>query len=917
MAGPAQGPTETPSSFFLAMKYTLALLAVSLIAPHDSPQAADLRVVNGDFSDLSGMEPSGGHGWYQGVPAGWKASAAHARYAVHAGADGQPACNVSQLGTLEQAVGTLAGAADVVLSMDIADRWGKGAECRAEILDAHGETLGSMARKAGRAHRLVVGSVPAGTTLTIRFQALNGTTPALDNVSVASFPPGSQIPTPQVRIARFQPDHPLARARRVALVSADLENLGAGDADLSVRLSLPPGLRAVKSNAADRVRVGAADGWSRLAWSLEADTPMTAEMALELKSADGNVVAHQPLRMLFLPAMEKSAPPYIPEPNPVPTDRLVGAHHCPLWEADQPNMWLNVLKHPERMPALGLYSQEHPEVADWETKWAVEHGISFFIYCWYRASQGGEVRTRFGSAIHDALFKSRFIGKMKFTIMWENQARGRAGVADERDLFTNLLPYWMDNYFKHPSYLKLDNKPLLFIYRPEFLVDDLGGVANVAKAFTRMRQVCRDAGFDGLYLLGEYRGTDPRHLRLMQSLGLDYTFAYCWHVPNNPSPEQAIRAQMESIRKTRELAILPQVATVSQAWSGWRDEGTIWKIPPSDFERLLREAKDVTATFPDHELGRRLLLLDNWNEWGEGHYLAPYREYGFGYLDAVRKVFSSAPESHEDLLPEDIGRGPYDTVIRAHFESLETKRRLLLKRVLKAGAPAGLVAWWTFDDPADSPVALDYSGRRNGALLEKANRAPGFEGNALVCDGGCVVLPQSQAVGGLQKLTIECRVKTETPKQDNRWIVNGVFGHNVRGGFRLGVLQGKPCFQVPKTDWSHHLVGREPLPVGKWVHLAATYDGATMRLYADGEECGNMPRPGRLRPTDGRLVLGGYDVGHPSHFQGLLDDVRIYRRVLSAEEIRLHAEAIALNRLENQTSKAGHSKGEKLASFLD
>ena len=132
------------------------------------------------------------------------------------------------------------------------------------------------------------------------------------------------------------------------------------------------------------------------------------------------------------------------------------------------------------------------------------------------------MQTRFGSAIHDALFKSKFANRMKFTIMWENQVRGKAGVADERDLFDNLLPYWIDNYFKHPSYLKVDNKPVLFIYRPEFLVQDLGSAANVAKAFERMRQVCREAGFAGLYVLGEYRGTDAKHLALMKSLGLDY-----------------------------------------------------------------------------------------------------------------------------------------------------------------------------------------------------------------------------------------------------------------------------------------------------------------------------------------------------------------------------------------------------------
>jgi len=114
----------------------------------------------------------------------------------------------------------------------------------------------------------------------------------------------------------------------------------------------------------------------------------------------------------------------------------VGAHHCPLWEADKPYMWANVVKHPERTPALGFYAQENPEVADWETKWAVEHGISFFVYCWYRTSQGGAVKTQFGSAIHDALFKSRFAGKMRFTIMWENHF---TGMLDEVKLYNRAL----------------------------------------------------------------------------------------------------------------------------------------------------------------------------------------------------------------------------------------------------------------------------------------------------------------------------------------------------------------------------------------------------------------------------------------------------------------------------------------------
>jgi acetyl esterase/lipase len=362
------------------------------------------------------------------------------------------------------------------------------------------------------------------------------------------------------------------------------------------------------------------------------------------------------------PSKEQSRKPaYVPPPQPVKTSILIGAHNCPLWEAGSPQMWDQVRQHPERTPLLGFYDQSNPEVADWETKWAVEHGISFFVYCWYRAGRPDAVETRFSSAI-EALLKSRYVSQFRFTIMWENQQRGPAGgtsgITGEKDLLDNLLPFWMTNYFKHPSYLRMDNKPLLFVYDAHRLAADLGGVTNVPAAFDRMRDACRQAGFAGFYLLAEYRGLDPRELEFRKELGFDYTFAYVWPISK---PQEAIPMQLDFIRQTRDLKILPEVITVSQGWTGWRNEGPLYRIPPAEFETLLRRAREILATMPGTELGSRMLLLDNWNEWSEGHYLAPHREYGFGYLDAIRKVFSDAPEKHMDLVPEDVGLGPYDT----------------------------------------------------------------------------------------------------------------------------------------------------------------------------------------------------------------------------------------------------------------
>ena len=458
-----------------------------------------------------------------------------------------------------------------------------------------------------------------------------------------------------IRENSFQTDCPLIRAERPFKLQAVIEK--DVEADYECHLIVPEGCQI-----SDKTSVSH-QGTSTETWDVICTKPMQHEFTLELL-VGGNIVQKSTISQVVLPSRKIEKLNAIPAPQTVKTDILVGAHNCPLWETDRADLWNQVVKkHQERTPALGIYSQDNPEIADWETKWAVEHGVSFFIYCWYRTSQGGPVTTMFEQSIFDdALFKSRFEKQMKFTIMWENQRKGFAGISDEKDLVENLMPYWIEKFFKRDNYLKIDNKPVLFVYQPNDVARDLGGVDKARAAFDLMRDACKEAGFDGLYLLGEYRGTDPNFLSQYKNLGLDYVFAYCWYVPGSPAPQKAIDTQLSYIQEVQKHRdIMPQVVTLTQGWSGWKDEGTIWKLPPEDYENLLRKGKEFIETnIPKNELGSKMVILDNWNEWSEGHYIAPYREYGFGYLDAVRRVFSDAPESHDDLIPADIGFGPYD-----------------------------------------------------------------------------------------------------------------------------------------------------------------------------------------------------------------------------------------------------------------
>ena len=75
-----------------------------------------------------------------------------------------------------------------------------------------------------------------------------------------------------------------------------------------------------------------------------------------------------------------------------------------------------------------------------------------------------------------------------------------------------------------------------------------------------------------------------------------------------------------------------------------------------------------------------------------------------------------------------------------------------------------------------------------------------------------------------------------------------------------------------------------PLPTNTWTHLTVTYNGSTLTLYRNGVAVANSNVSGTLSPTTGTLQIGGSQFGE--YFKGLIDEVRIYNRALTATEIQ-------------------------------
>ncbi len=78
--------------------------------------------------------------------------------------------------------------------------------------------------------------------------------------------------------------------------------------------------------------------------------------------------------------------------------------------------------------------------------------------------------------------------------------------------------------------------------------------------------------------------------------------------------------------------------------------------------------------------------------------------------------------------------------------------------------------------------------------------------------------------------------------------------------------------------------GTRSVPVNRWSYVAVTYDGATLRMYVDGEQVSSRPSAGAIQASDDPLWIGG-NRPYGEHFDGEIDEVRVYDRALTQGEI--------------------------------
>ncbi len=216
---------------------------------------------------------------------------------------------------------------------------------------------------------------------------------------------------------------------------------------------------------------------------------------------------------------------------------------------------------------------------------------------------------------------------------------------------------------------------------------------------------------------------------------------------------------------------------------------------------------------------------------------------------------------------------------------------------IPAGAvgAADLVAYWPLDE-GQGGYAWDVTGNGNdGVLLLGANWRPtGFPG-ALFQNTSAL---QFDGIAAFAEFVPKTVLDIEAPRSLSLWVrydyevdparAQALFvllNRTKSAGLRLEFRGGR---LIASTYFYKELVGL-PAPSIGWHHIVYTYDGNTHALFVDGNAPVTAMGAAEVGPTvkpDGRGRIGRSSSGVDDAFRGFIDDVRLYKRALTAAEVK-------------------------------
>lgn len=197
----------------------------------------------------------------------------------------------------------------------------------------------------------------------------------------------------------------------------------------------------------------------------------------------------------------------------------------------------------------------------------------------------------------------------------------------------------------------------------------------------------------------------------------------------------------------------------------------------------------------------------------------------------------------------------------------------------------GLVGLWHMDgDWKDSSVVGNNGTPYNGATFN-ANAKIGTQSGGFDGVNDYVEIPNNATLNPA-KISVELWAKSNTATWNNYG-----FLASKRDAYILHPVQGSKdirFYVFVDGAWQSVTFSNPNLDITQWHHYVGTFDGTTLNIYVDGIK-NSVQYAGSINTTDtGSLYLGWDDGQSGRYFNGLIDEVAIYNRALSATEIQEH-----------------------------
>jgi hypothetical protein len=207
-----------------------------------------------------------------------------------------------------------------------------------------------------------------------------------------------------------------------------------------------------------------------------------------------------------------------------------------------------------------------------------------------------------------------------------------------------------------------------------------------------------------------------------------------------------------------------------------------------------------------------------------------------------------------------------------------------------------LLGYWNFDGPfITTTTAYDKSGYGFSGSLDNftepgKNMTYGKQGQALIFDGSDDAITIGDGIEA-GNITLAAWVKPSVTKTGMKILSKKMSGAGASYGLGVSNSQADKFTATffASVVASDVCVSSSSYTAGQWYFVVATYDGTTCHMYVNGVDVTTVSSDtadGDILDTTSALRIGAEGGATPSgYFMGILDEVRIYGRALSAEEV--------------------------------